>query len=129
LNWRLIPELGGSLRVVADVGTHWLDMVTWLTGLQVTAVMADFATFIPVRHKPRVEVETFASKLSQSGDYDEVQVNPKIMQDCWLNLTTAPVALSPFHRSMPDGRIISFGKSMARKPLSGGIKKILMNYG
>lgn len=74
-NWRLIPELGGSLRVVADVGTHWLDMVTWLTGLQVTAVMADFATFIPVRRKPRLEVETFASKLSQSGDYDEVQVN------------------------------------------------------
>lgn len=74
-NWRLIPELGGSLRVVADVGTHWLDMVTWLTGLRVTAVMADFATFIPVRHKPHIEVETFASKLSQSGDYDEVQVN------------------------------------------------------
>ncbi|MBN1538476.1 MAG: Gfo/Idh/MocA family oxidoreductase [Anaerolineales bacterium] len=74
-NWRLIPELGGSLRVVADVGTHWLDMVTWLTGLEVTAVLADFATFIPVRHKPHIEVETFASKLSQSDDFDEVSVN------------------------------------------------------
>ncbi len=74
-NWRLIPELGGSLRVVADIGTHWLDMVTWLSGLEVVAVMADFATFIPIRHKPRTEVETFASKLSQSGDYDEVHVS------------------------------------------------------
>jgi predicted dehydrogenase len=74
-NWRLIPELGGSLRVVADIGTHWLDMVTWLTGLKVTAVMADFATFIPVRHKPHTEVETFASKLSQIDDFDEVHVN------------------------------------------------------
>jgi predicted dehydrogenase len=33
-NWRLEPDQGGDLRVVADIGTHWLDMVTWLTGLK-----------------------------------------------------------------------------------------------
>ena len=27
-NWRLQPELGGDMRVVADIGTHWLDLLT-----------------------------------------------------------------------------------------------------
>jgi len=36
-NWRLEPEQGGDLRVVADIGTHWMDLVTYLTGLKITA--------------------------------------------------------------------------------------------
>ena len=60
-NWRLEPELGGELRVVADIGSHWMDLTTFLTGERVTAVMADLATFIKVRHQPRGPVETFAT--------------------------------------------------------------------
>ena len=30
-NWRLDPEVGGSLRAVADIGTHWLDLTGWIT--------------------------------------------------------------------------------------------------
>jgi predicted dehydrogenase len=74
-NWRLQPELGGALRVVADIGTHWMDMVTWISGTQITAVMADFATFIPVRQRPLQEVETFAGKLSQSAASESVEIN------------------------------------------------------
>ena len=73
-NWRLDPTLGGELRAVADIGTHWLDMVTWLTGLQVTAVMADLATFIPTRLKPRQPVDTFAGKMLTPEEVEEVQV-------------------------------------------------------
>src|SRR6266567_3864782 len=36
-NWRLQPELGGDMRVVADIGTHWLDLLTWITGQKVTS--------------------------------------------------------------------------------------------
>jgi predicted dehydrogenase len=59
-SWHLEPREGGILRVVADVGTHWLDMVSFITGLRVEAVMADLATFHPVRQKPLGPVETFA---------------------------------------------------------------------
>jgi predicted dehydrogenase len=62
-NWRLEPELGGDLRVVADIGTHWMDLVTWLTNLEISAVFADFHTFLPTRYKPIKEEETFANKL------------------------------------------------------------------
>ncbi len=46
-NWRLEPDKGGALRAVGDIGSHWLDLVTFLTGQPVIAVMADLATFMP----------------------------------------------------------------------------------
>ncbi len=73
-NWRLEPELGGALRAVADIGTHWMDMVTWISGLRIVAVMADFATFLPVRQRPLQAVETFAGKPGQTGQSQAVEV-------------------------------------------------------
>jgi predicted dehydrogenase len=61
-NWRLEPERGGALRAVGDIGSHWLDLTTFLTGLRVESVMADLTTFIPVRHKPAGPVETFSTE-------------------------------------------------------------------
>jgi predicted dehydrogenase len=61
-NWRLVPGLGGSLRAVGDIGSHWLDLVAFMTGLRITEVMADLATFIPVRREPAGPVETFSTE-------------------------------------------------------------------
>jgi len=63
-NWRLEPEHGGALRAVADIGSHWLDLTTFLTGLRVESLMADLATFVPVRQKPVGAVETFSTERS-----------------------------------------------------------------
>ena len=40
-NWRLEPDKGGSLRAVGDIGSHWIDLTSFITGLRVTQVMAD----------------------------------------------------------------------------------------
>jgi predicted dehydrogenase len=58
-NWRLETQLGGDLRAVSDIGTHWMDLTSWVTGRRITEVCADLATVIPVRQKPRGRVETF----------------------------------------------------------------------
>jgi predicted dehydrogenase len=68
-NWRLEPKLGGTLRAVADIGSHWLDLTTFISGLKISAVMADFKTFIPTRKKPSRPVETYTGKLLKSEDY------------------------------------------------------------
>jgi predicted dehydrogenase len=68
-NWRLEPELGGTLRAVADIGSHWLDLLTFVTGLRVESVLADLKTFLPVRKKPAKPVETFTGKLLRPSDY------------------------------------------------------------
>ncbi len=59
-NWRLDPEVGGELRAVADIGSHWLDLVAFLSGDPISQVLADLATFVPVRRRPTGPVQTFA---------------------------------------------------------------------
>ena len=59
-NWRLEPELGGDLRAVADIGSHWLDLAQFVSGSRVESVFADLHTTIPVRRRPTGPVETFA---------------------------------------------------------------------
>jgi len=74
-NWRLVPEEGGEVRAIGDIGTHWMDLIYFITGLEVEALLADLATFIPVRKKPRQAVATFKSKERQGPvDYDEVEI-------------------------------------------------------
>jgi predicted dehydrogenase len=74
-NWRLVPEEGGDLRAVGDIGTHWMDLIGFLTGLRAERLVADLATLVPVRRKPRQAVATFKGK-EQDGpvDYDPVEI-------------------------------------------------------
>jgi predicted dehydrogenase len=60
-NWRLEPDRAGELRAVGDIGSHWLDLMQFVTGAAVVELLADLATAIPVRQRPKGEVETFAS--------------------------------------------------------------------
>jgi predicted dehydrogenase len=63
-NWRLVPEEGGTLRAVGDIGSHWIDLTTFITGQHVTEVFADLSTFVKVRQQPRGPVETFSTERS-----------------------------------------------------------------
>jgi len=63
-NWRLQPDRGGALRAVGDIGSHWLDLLSFVTGQRVVSVMADLATFIQTRHQPTGPVETFSTERS-----------------------------------------------------------------
>lgn len=60
-NWRLEEAEGGALRSVGDIGTHWADLVSFIVGQRVSAVMADLVTFLPERNRPVGPVETFAA--------------------------------------------------------------------
>jgi predicted dehydrogenase len=59
-NWRLEPELGGEIRALGDIGSHWLDLAQFVSGRQIEALIADLHTAIPVRQRPTRPVETFA---------------------------------------------------------------------
>jgi predicted dehydrogenase len=71
-NWRLEPQYGGELRAVSDIGTHWMDLLTWITDRKITAVCADLATTIPVRQRPRGRIETF--KAASTSAVDDVAI-------------------------------------------------------
>ena len=63
-NWRLQPDRGGALRAVGDIGSHWLDLMTYVTGQHVESVIADLTTFIGTRQEPTGPVETFSTDRS-----------------------------------------------------------------
>ncbi len=74
-NWRLEPDLGGGLRAVGDIGSHWLDLLTYITGLRVVEVYADFKTFHPIRKKPTKPLETFTGKMLTPDDYEDKPIH------------------------------------------------------
>ena len=61
-NWRVLAEEGGELRAIADIGTHWLDLIHSITGLEIKAVCVDLRIVHKVRERPLGEVETFKGK-------------------------------------------------------------------
>jgi predicted dehydrogenase len=71
-NWRLDAKLGGELRAVSDIGTHWLDLVTWLTESKVSELCADLATVLPTRRRPKGRVETF--QKATAAETEEVMM-------------------------------------------------------
>ena len=74
-NWRVLSDQGGALRAVADIGTHWMDLVTSITGLEVEAVLADLNTVHPIRKRPKGEVETFSGKLGGPRQTEPVAID------------------------------------------------------
>jgi len=73
-NWRVVAEEGGELRAVADIGTHWLDLIHAITGLEVEAVCADLYTVYPVRKRPTGEVETFSGKGAPPAAVEPIDI-------------------------------------------------------
>lgn len=48
-DWRVDADLGGPSRAFADIGSHWCDMLEFLTGDRLAAVSAQMATVQPQR--------------------------------------------------------------------------------
>jgi predicted dehydrogenase len=71
-NWRLQADEGGALRSVSDIGTHWIDLTSFITGQRATAVLADLSTFFPERQKPLGPTETFTTA---EGATESRQIN------------------------------------------------------
>jgi predicted dehydrogenase len=74
-NWRVERAANGALRAVGDIGSHWMDMIQHVTGLKITALCADLATFHTTRRKPKFAVETFTGKTLQPEDYDAISID------------------------------------------------------
>jgi len=48
-NWRVDPQLGGASRAFADIGSHWCDLIEWVTGERITDLAATLSVAIAAR--------------------------------------------------------------------------------
>jgi predicted dehydrogenase len=71
-SWRLDPEVAGAANVVADLGSHWCDLIQFVTGRKIVAVMAELHTCLPRRRKPKAGPLSFGA--GQAGESEEVDI-------------------------------------------------------
>jgi predicted dehydrogenase len=74
-NWRLEADKSGESKAIADIGSHLMDLIEYITGLQITEVMADFSTIYKTRKRPLKPVETYSGKLLKPEDYEDVPIS------------------------------------------------------
>ena len=75
-NWRLEEaEAYGGSRAVADIGSHWTDLVQHVTGEAITDVLADLGTLHTTRLRPNGGSDAAAEPASvESEDFGTVLV-------------------------------------------------------
>ncbi|MCK4967406.1 Gfo/Idh/MocA family oxidoreductase [bacterium] len=69
-SWRLDSEFAGKSNIMGDLGSHWCDLVQFITGRKIVEVMAELHTCIPRRKKPKTGPLTFTT--AKDVEYDEV---------------------------------------------------------
>jgi len=111
-NWRLEPELGGSLRAVADIGSHWMDLTSHITGQRIVSVDGRPEAFIPVRQQPVGPVETFSSKYAGATTARTITTEGLARRSCSRFRKRGDRQTCRFRRSAPDEGTRSSSKSM-----------------
>ena len=73
-SWRLDKSEGGESNITADLGSHWFDLIQFVTGQKISKVLGDIETIIPVRKKPIRQVLAF----EKVGDVEYEEVNVEV---------------------------------------------------
>jgi predicted dehydrogenase len=59
-NWRLESAKAGRSRAIGDIGSHWMDLIQFMTGRPIASVVAQLGRLYEHRVRPRDSIETFA---------------------------------------------------------------------
>jgi predicted dehydrogenase len=64
-NWRVDADLAGPSRAFADIGSHWCDLIEFVSGDRLAAVCAEAVTAVPERvHSAGSEPHAFAAPVA-----------------------------------------------------------------
>ncbi len=59
-SWRMDPAKGGRSSALADIGSHWCDLVEYVSGLRIEAVLAELTTVVKTRYSGSERAEAFS---------------------------------------------------------------------
>lgn len=106
-DWRVDPDLGGPGRVVGDIGSHWCDLVEFVTGDRIAKVSAQTAVVVPERatHAPvrteDVSTVQFTTANGALGTAAVSQVAPGRKNRLFLEISGAEGSVA-FDQERPD---------------------------
>jgi predicted dehydrogenase len=61
-SWRVDPAAGGPSRAFGDIGSHWCDLVEWVTGDRIADLVS--TTSITVKQRPAATAASFSAAAS-----------------------------------------------------------------
>ncbi|MDO8189264.1 Gfo/Idh/MocA family oxidoreductase [Conexibacter sp. JD483] len=90
-NWRVDVALGGRSRAFADIGSHWCDLASFVSGHRFTAVQGATETTVPERDgtpaaTEDVAVATLRTDRGALANVVVSQVSPGRKNRLWLEL-------------------------------------------
>lgn len=71
-NWRVDAKQGGASRAFADIGSHWCDLIEWVSGERFSKIVASLNT--TVGERPANTQATFSSPSEATLKADKVAV-------------------------------------------------------
>jgi predicted dehydrogenase len=127
-NWRVDAQAGGPSRAFADIGSHWCDLVEWVTGHRISELTASAQTVMPERARAgrgtfvaerateaaaeRVAVTTedavqvlFRTDRGASGSLVVSQVSPGRKNRLWFEVDGAGAGLA-FDQENPESLFV-----------------------
>ena len=99
-SWRVVSQESGTTRAVSDIGTHWLDLIETLTGMQVTEVCADFMRLYDVRKKAKTALETFGS-AAENTEFEDIPVSTEDHANLLFRLNGTVMGAAVFSQVIP----------------------------
>lgn len=115
-SWRLNSAESGDTRVIADIGSHWMDLVEFMSGQKITEVLADFSTIHPTRKKPKKQVLAFSTEKFSEEDYEDIPIDTEDNASVMFRFSSGAKGSAFFSQ-------VIAGKSVAIDVLFGGYKK------
>jgi len=73
-SWRLNTKTSGITRAVADIGSHWLDLIEYVTGHKIVEVLSEFKTVYETRKKATKPLNSF-EVASSDMTYDDMPID------------------------------------------------------
>ncbi|MFF2777439.1 Gfo/Idh/MocA family protein [Streptomyces sp. NPDC058052] len=125
-NWRVDPAQGGPGRTIGDIGSHWFDLVEFVTGDPITTLCAQTSVVVPQRTgagpvlTEDLATVQFATASGALGTVSVSQVAPGRKNRLYLEVSAASGSLA-FDQENPDqlwlgGR--NGSQALVRDPLS-----------
>lgn len=115
-SWRLNSAESGNTRVIADIGSHWMDLVEFMSGQKITEVCADFSTIHATRKKPKKTVLAFSTEKFSDDDYEDIPIDTEDNASVMFRFSGGAKGSAFFSQ-------VIAGKSVAIDVLFGGYKK------
>lgn len=155
-NWRVDPAQGGESRAFADIGSHWCDLVEWVSGQRLEQVMAHLSIAFSERSgepgptfgrdggaagagdrggTTPVATEDLATMLFRTGDGVPgsvviSQVSAGRKNRLWFQLDGA-TGSAAFDQEQPESFWLGTGegsRSVVRDPASGSAEQRRLSF-